>query len=374
MKEEQAKRPYRANGKKTSSKHPLLLGVAGIILVAIVALGVSVWQDWNGHPTGQQVTVTVEQGEGTSTIANRLKEEGVIRYPQLFRLYLRQTGQAASLQYGTFELEKGQGYAQIVSQLSQFAKRETVQITFPEGITAQRFAQLMEENGLCTAEEFLQVANEGDFSQYTFWNAIVPDENRFMKCEGYLFPDTYEFFVDDEVYNYVDTFYAQFEANVTPEMHQRAAELGMTMEEIVTLASFIQEEAGNAEDEKVSAVFHNRLAEGSPYPRLESNASSYVQNPLDNNYVYNWIAPYYGGWDNIPQNVYDAYNTYTLNGLPAGPISNPGMEAIEAALYPDEEYLEGGYYFFVTDKNGVYYYARTLEEHYANVDYAYSVT
>ena len=217
------------------------------------------------------------------------------------------------------------------------------------------------------------MANNGDFSQYEFWKEIPENPDRFMKCEGYLFPDTYEFFVDDSVYNYVDKLYAEFDAKVTPELRQRASDLGMTLEEAITLASFVQEEAGNAEDARVSAVFHNRLAEDSPYPRLESNASSYVQNPEDNNYIYNWIAPYYGGWDNIPENIYNAYNTYELNGLPAGPISNPGIDAIEAALYPDEEYLDGKYYFFVTDKNGVYYYAKTKAEHDANVSKAFSV-
>ena len=119
-------------------------------------------------------------------------------------------------------------------------------------------------------------------------------------------------------------------------------------------------------------MFHNRLAEGSPYPRLESNVSSYVQNPDDNNYIYNWIAPYYGGWDNIPANIYAAYNTYEKEGLPAGPVSNPGIEAIKAALNPDEEFLAEKYYFFVTDKNGKYYYAKTISEHERNKSIAFS--
>ena len=357
-------------------------GKAGclIALLVVLALGIalalgafSVWSDVQGRSGGQQVSVVVEQGEGTSAIAAKLKQAGVIQYPQVFRYYLKLTGTGSQLQYGSFELEQGQGYESIVEALSQYAQRETVRITFPEGITALRFAQMMEEAGLCTAEEFLQVANEGDFSQYWFWNEIPDDPNRFMKCEGYLFPETYDFFVDDTVYNYVNKFYAQFNARVTQEMHQRAQELGMTFEEVITLASFVQEEAGNAEDAKVSAVFHNRLAEDSPYPRLESNASSYVQSDADNNYIYNWIAPYYGGWENIPENIYKAYNTYELNGLPAGPISNPGIQAIEAALNPDETYLADKYYFFVTDKNGKYYYAKTKSEHDKNVSIAFSV-
>ena len=231
----------------------------------------------------------------------------------------------------------------------------------------------MEENGLCTAEEFLDVANNGDFSQYEFWNQIPADDTIFMKCEGYLFPNTYEFYADDEVYNYVNTLYAEFDKQVTADLRARAEEMGLTLHEAITLASFVQEEAGNDQDAKVSAVFHNRLAEGSPYPRLESNVSSYVQREDDNNYLYNWVAPYYGGWDNIPAEIYAAYNTYEHEGLTPGPVSNPGIEAIKAALYPDEQYIADGYYFFVTDKNGKYYYGKTPAEHQANVKTAFSV-
>lgn len=368
--------PEMPKRKKARKANGCLIAVVVLVLLLLAAGSVvfSVLGDIKGKKTpGSEVTVTVEQGDGSAAIAQSLKEAGVIKYPMVFRYYLKQTGKARNLQYGTFTLQQGESYAAIVETMSQYVKRDTVRVTFPEGITAQRFAQLMEEAGLCTAEEFLQVANEGDFSQYDFWNEIPDDPNRFMKCEGYLFPDTYEFYADDTVYNYVDKLYAEFDAKVTPEMRQRATELGMSLEEVITLASFVQEEAGNAEDAKVSAVFHNRLAADSPYPRLESNASSYVQNPKDNNYIYNWIAPYYGGWDNIPQNIYKAYNTYELNGLPAGPISNPGIDAIQAALYPDETYLAEKYYFFVTDKNGKYYYAKTKNEHDSNVKIAFSV-
>ena len=149
------------------------------------------------------------------------------------------------------------------------------------------------------------------------------------------------------------------------------------VDDAVILASFVQEEAGNAEDPNVAQVFLNRLAEGSPYPRLESNASSYVQNPKDNNYLYNWVAPYYGGWENIPQDLYEAYNTYECVGLPAGPISNPGIDAIRAVAEPNTDLVsEKGNspcYFFVTDLTGKYYYGATAAEHAENVEQAWKV-
>ena len=272
------------------------------------------------------------------------------------------------------------GYDALIDALSQYAAADTVTLTFPEGTPALGIAQAMEDAGLCSAEEFLACANGedgSDFSQYDFWTRIPDNENRFMKCEGYLFPETYEFFKDDTVYNYVNTFYSEFDRRVDGELLEKVEASGMSLEDVVILASFVQEEAGNEEDRNVAEVFLNRLAEGSPYPRLESNASSYVQDPNDNNYLYNWVAPYYGGWENLPEGMYNAYNTYSCEGLPAGPISNPGLAAIEAVVNPNTELVgeQGGSpcYFFVTDLSGKYYYASTFEEHQANVRTAQSV-
>ena len=322
------------------------------------------------------VAAAAAQGAGTGTVARLLEESGVIRHASLYKLYIRQTGQGGQLQYGDFTLYKGESYADITAALSQYAAADTVRITFPDGNTALDFAARMEQAGLCTAEEFLACANGedgSDFSQYRFWNEMQDDKNYFMRCEGYLYPETYEFYKDDTVYNYVDTFYSHFNSKVTDDLYTRMDELGMSLHDTIVLASFVQEEAGNEENAHVSAVFHNRLAPGSPYPRLESNASSYVQNPDDNNYIYNWIAPYYGGWDNIPAEIYNAYNTYEISGLPAGAISNPGYDAIYAALYPEEPDANGPYYFFVTDKTGRYYYGRTVEEHNQNCSKAWAV-
>ncbi len=359
-------------------------GVWKVLLVLVVLLALAagaallfVRREINGSgKAAEPVTVSIQQGSGVAVIAQKLKSAGVIRSPQLFRWYVKQQGAAAKLQYGDFELTPGSSYDALIESLSEYAKAETVRVTIPEGTTAIAIAQKMEAAGLCSAEDFLKEANEGDFSEYKFWQ-YVPDDvdapDRFMKSEGYLFPETYEFLKDDTVHNYVATFYAQFDAQITDEMYAELEQQGMTLPELITLASFVQEEAGNSQDSNVAQVFRNRLAEGSPYPRLQSNTSSYIQSDADNNYLWNWVAPYYGGWDNIPENIVAAYDTYSCTGLPAGPISNPGLAAIEAALdpQPDEEAKDA--YFFVTDLKGNYYYARTLSEHNANCQKAAEV-
>ena len=363
--------------RKKGGAGKILLVVLLLLLLAAGAAALFVRSEIHGSSKpGTTVTVSIKQGSGVATISNKLKEAGVIRSAYLFRWYVGEKGAAAKLQYGDFELTTGSSYDALIATLSQYAKAETVRVTIPEGTTAIAIAQKMEAAGLCTAEDFLKEANEGNFSEYTFWQYVPEDKDapdRFMKCEGYLFPETYEFLKDDTVHNYVATFYAQFDAQFTEEMYAVLKEQGMTLPELVTLASFVQEEAGNSQDSNVAQVFRNRLAEGSPYPRLQSNTSSHIQSDADNNYLWNWVAPYYGGWDDIPENILAAYDTYSCTGLPAGPISNPGLAAIKAALepQPDEEAKDA--YFFVTDLKGNYYYAHTLAEHNANCKTAAAV-
>ena len=363
--------------KKGGAGKILLVVLLLLLLVAGAAVRFAYNEIHGNGAPGTEVTVSIPQGSGVAAIANKLKEAGVIRSAYLFRWYVGEKGMAGKLQYGDFTLQTGaNAYDAIIATLSQYAKAETVRVTIPEGTTAIAIAQKMEAAGLCTAEEFLKEANEGNFSEYTFWQYVPEDKDapdRFMKCEGYLFPETYEFLKDDTVHNYVATFYAQFDAQFTEEMYAALKEQKMTLPELVTLASFVQEEAGNSQDSNVAQVFRNRLAEGSPYPRLQSNTSSHIQSDADNNYLWNWVAPYYGGWDDIPENILAAYDTYSCTGLPAGPISNPGLAAIKAALkpQPDEEAKDA--YFFVTDLKGNYYYAHTLAEHNANCKTAAAV-
>ena len=371
-----AQKHSHAARKKGGAWKILLVLVVLLVLAAGAAL-LFARSEINGRTTdAEPVTVSIQQGSGVSTIAQKLKDAGVIRSAYLFRWYVGQKGTAAKLQYGDFALTPGTGYDDLITALSTYAKAETVRVTIPEGTTAIAIAQKMEAAGLCSAEDFLKEANEGDFSEYTFWQ-YVPDDadapDRFMKCEGYLFPETYEFLKDDTVHNYVATFYAQFDAQITDEMYAELKKQDMTLPELITLASFVQEEAGNSQDSNVAQVFRNRLAEGSPYPRLQSNTSSYIQSDADNNYLWNWVAPYYGGWDNIPENIVAAYDTYSCKGLPAGPISNPGLAAIQAALDPQPDEDAKDAYFFVTDLKGNYYYARTLSEHNANCQKAAEV-
>lgn len=353
-------------------------GCLAVLLVALVLFGAlcgaGVWtfNEVDGHRGRNSITTTVSvpQGSGPLAIGSLLQENGIIRSARAFQLYVRFTETAATLQYGEFQLSSAMSYGEIVEALQTVTDtRDTVTVTFPEGIPAVEFANRLQDAGLCTAEEFLSCANQDDFSELNFWNRRDEDPDQFMKCEGYLFPDTYEFFVDDDVHNIVKKLYAEFDSKITEEMYQQIEDMGFTLSQFVTLASLVQEEAGSPEHQAdVAAVFMNRLAPGSPVTLLQSNCSSYIQNANDNNYLYNTVAWYYGDWSAIPQNIIEAYDTYSTPGLPAGPISNPGLDAMLNTLRYQESPYYGDYYFFVTDTLGNYYFNKTAEAHQAQVD------
>ena len=318
----------------------------------------------------ENITVSIEQGASPAQIADILEDQGVIEHSLFFKVYLQISGASNRLQYGDFVFRAGMGYDQIIQKLSETKKRETVWVTIPEGSTVFQFAKRIEEAGLCTAEEFLDEANNGDFSDIAFWEKVDADPNTFMKAEGYLFPDTYEFYVDETPHNIVSKLYKQFDKVITPEMYTRMDELNMSLREVITLASLVQEEAGMPENQPgVSGVFHNRLKPDSPYPRMGSDVTWY--------YLSDFVFPYYAKQSGVdvsqgesvtPPNIKNAYYTGDNDpnsriGLPAGPLSCPGKDAIQAALYPQEH----NYYFFLTDKTGKYYYANTFEEHQKNL-------
>ena len=245
----------------------------------------------------------------------------------------------------------------------------TTTVTIPEGMTEAQIFALLEEKGVSTVEQLEEAAANYDF-KFSFLKGVVPlgDPKR---LEGYLFPDTYDFFVGDDVYNMVARIYQEFNTKyLENDLQGKAEAMGFTLTQYVTLASLVQEEAGGAEHQAdVAAIFMNRMAEGSPVPRLESNTSSYIQNDNDNNYLNNTVAKVLGGWENIPQEVIDGYDTYSREGLPVGPISNPGLDALlNTTRYAESQYYGNGYYFFVTDINGNYYFNQTAEAHEAQVD------
>lgn len=231
-----------------------------------------------------------------------------------------------------------------------YSATKYVTVTIPEGYTLVDICKLLEKKGVQTFYHTFSAALSGDYPSYAFTDASRNTANRRYALEGYLFPDTYQFHVGEKPAN----IWAKFLAKSNAVLSSYNPYPGMTMDQVITLASLIEEEAFTGETRtNVSSVLHNRLKAGK---KLELDKTI--------NYVEWYIKPLIQSTDSATINAYNSfYNTYKCPALPAGPITNPGRLAIEAALNP----AATDYLYFVTDAAGNYYYATTWEEHQANL-------
>ncbi len=355
----------RRRSKKKKKGHPILFFFLTLLVIGLLGIGYLYTEIQGSLRQSGAVTVEIPQGASTSEIASRLKDAGVIGNPLLFRAYSRYSHADGSYQYGSFELDPAQHYDQIIQALQQTIQyQDTITITFPEGYNAYQFGEALEKAGLCTQDAFIEALNTHDF-QVDFVSEIQDDPLKMVRLEGFLFPDTYDFFADEDVDSIILRMLKNFEAKVlTDERKEEIRQSGSSLEDVVILASIIQKEAANVEEMyNVSSVFHNRMADTSSYPQLESCTT--------NNYINDYIRPLCPA-DTLDQ-VVAAYDTYGTAGLPVGAIANPGVDAIDAALHPEKNTLDDTYYFFVTDVEYTHYYGRTYEEHLANIEKAKAV-
>ncbi len=226
----------------------------------------------------------------------------------------------------------------------------TTRITFIEGSTLTECFELLEENGVASYDSLMNVAQNSDFSNYKVYSDIPDDENRCFKLEGYLFPDTYDFFLDEPPESVINRFLSNSDVKITDEMRNRATELGYTMDEIMIIASIIQAEGAFPSDAAtIAGIIYNRLEDGI---RLQMDSTYF--------YVKEDIASFVG--EDSAEDYKEIYDTYTCYSLPQGPVCNPGMFAINAALYPEET----DYYYFCHDNEGNTYYANSYSQHIEN--------
>ncbi len=230
----------------------------------------------------------------------------------------------------------------------------TTKITFIEGVTLSEAFKLLEQNGVASFDELMATAQSYSFSDYKIYSDIPTDENRCFKLEGYLFPDTYEFFLNEPPESVICRFLSNTDVKITDEMRSRAEELGFTIDEIIIIASIIQAEGAFPDEASIIAgIIYNRLEEGM---RLEMDSTYF--------YVTEDIAAFKG--EEKIEDYKAIYNTYDCFSLPQGPVCNPGMIAINAALYPEET----DYYYFCHDNEGNTYYATSYSQHLENCEKA----
>lgn len=328
----------------------------------------------------QTVRFTIESGDSISEIGENLEKAQLLRNRTVFRYLVQFLGVTDKISYGTFDLSPSMDVNAIIDELSSGSQNAERTITIIPGWTVEDIADyLYAEGAIQSREEFLNLCRDAaPFAEMSYPIKLAQDmgtlSGRKYQLEGYLAPDTYRVFrnasaqqivstlveqtntVIDEVY-YADTI--QYE--VDPETGEyrevvRYRNDDLTLDEIIILASMIEKEAASTEDyARVSAVFTNRMNAGM---RLESDPT----------------ATYLLGVDKLALSAEETsavnnYNTYVIDGLPVGPICNPSAAAMEAALYPDVEYVDEGYLYFCAKEptSGELAFAKTLEEHEANV-------
>lgn len=301
---------------------------------------------------GKEVTIEIPKGAGQKEIAGILKKNGLIGNEFAFYLKIREMSAGSQLKYGTFQLNTGYSLKTLIQKLvTEGAKKEGNWFTVPEGYTIEKIAKKLEEEGYCSADDFLEAVQQDNY-HYWFLESIPEDADVTYRLQGFLFPDTYDLGETVTAEGVVRTMLDQFGVQYTKGMDAQAKAMGRTTYEIVTEASMIERETSfDAERGKIAGVIENRLAQNM---RLQ----------IDPTFLY----PLTNGMYDKPSSTYEdtrtdsPYNTYTNYGFPVGPICSPGLPSIEAALNPESHsYL---FYHTDTDKNdGSHIFTETYEEH-----------
>lgn len=348
-----------------------------IWLVLVVAIGASlgrmVWLCAAdvlafGRPD-QTVYITITKTDTLDTVAEKLHRAGLINYPGLFKIYGQLTDIMDDLSIGTYELNTLYDYHALSSSMSEKpAMRVTVDVTIPEGYSCAQIFALLEQKEVCSAAELEQYACTSEFANYWFLEG-TPRGTKYC-LEGFLFPDTYEFYVDSDAKEVFIKLLAAFDYRFTDTMKEKLAKLNETMaekmkknglsqsyidshtftiREVVIIASLIEKETSGIEDDSynISSVIYNRLTNPGSYPYLQ----------LDSTLVY-----YTGRSELTSEDFKDdhPYNSYTQSGLIPGPISNPGRASLDAALDPTSSSY---YYFILNPTTGTHEFSKTYEEH-----------
>lgn len=351
----------KRNKKKKKTFNTSIFG--GLILVTVILVislvvaigGISWGLEYTGMGKSEnQITFNIPKNSSTDDIAQILIDNQIIENKTLFKITMRLKN-PQTIYPGDITLHPSMGYAAIIDELAKMRENyETVTITFQEGLTLLDVANMLQENQVCTAEDFLFEFNK--LQGYDFESKLDTNADSFYKMEGFFFPDTYEFYVDDTAYNVTKIIRQHFEEKFTDSMYKKMKEKKLTLNEVMTLASLVQWEANSSADmPKVASVFLNRLDDPDTFPSLQSDATKkYITKVID----------VMADNDASIEHYTDSYDTYECQGLPAGPICNPGIDAINAVLNPEDT----NYYYFCNNlETGKSYFAETLEEHEKNL-------
>ncbi|WP_459914312.1 endolytic transglycosylase MltG [Desulfocicer niacini] len=286
---------------------------------------------------GSTRLITISRGSVLKQISDTLYRNHLIKNSLLFQVFVRLQKKAGVIKAGEYELSAAMSPAHVLDILSR-GKVKRHRITLPEGFTVAEVARQLEIAGLGSQADFMALAHDPAFCK----SLEIATDN----LEGYLFPDTYFFEKNTPEKAILTTMVKRFQAVFIPEWRTRATQRGLSIHQVVTLASIIEKETGTPEERPlISSVFHNRLKRNM---RLQSDPT-----------VIYGITDFNGNLTRRDLKTPTPYNTYVIKGLPPGPIANPGRQAMEAALFP----ADSRFYFFVSKNDTTHHFSATLREH-----------
>lgn len=298
----------------------------------------------NKAPT--TAVVEIDDETTLNQVAKELSDQGIIEYPWLFKLFCAVTGGEDKITAGTYTVDTDMDYRALITNLgASSTTRAKVTVTIPEGLTVQQIFELLEEKGVSTVEKLTDMAATHDYAFSFLEDIPLGDANR---LEGYLFPDTYEFYKGQNPLYVINKMLQGFDARVTDEMRQEIWDSGRSIHEIIIVASMIEKETDGSDYGKIASVIYNRLNN----VNASAGTNGYLQIDATLAYLTGKVPT------EADKSIDSPYNTYRYPGLPAGPISNPGLASIRAAMNPDDT----GYYYYALGDDGKHHFFATLRE------------
>ena len=348
----QASESTRRRRKKQGERRRFLLWLLFVVVVSAILAGVG-WLlandmcSFNKDPL--TVTVEVTKDDDLNSISKKLKEEGLIEYRWFFKLFggIRHAGDKIGI--GKYELTSDMDYNALINAMrnsNASLNADTVRVSIPEGYNVRQIIALLAKYGVNTEESLLQAAETAQFD-YAFINN---DSRSITRLEGYLFPDTYEFFVGEDPVHALSRLLSNFSTRLDDELTAQIEASPYSLAQILTIASLIEKETDGTDRENVASVIYNRLNNvGETYHKLQIDASL----------IYGLGDKYTGKLTESDLEFDSPYNLSKYEGLPPTPIGNPGLASIRAAVEP----ASTGYYFYALGKDGVHHFFKTYREH-----------
>ena len=353
--EEPERRPApqrrRRNKRSPLSNSMLYIVMVCAVSIVLAAVGWSLANDMLAlNKDKVTATIVVDDENDFGSVVDQLKDNDIIKYKGLFRLFSALSGGSDKIAQGSYLVDTDMDYRAILNSLgSGSSSRVEVSVTIQEGLTVRQIFELLEKEGVSTVEKLNDMAANHDYAFSFLEDIPLGDPNR---LEGYLFPDTYNFYMGEDPKYVINKMLVNFYSKVDDSMRQKIADKGYTIQELLTVASMIEKETDGTDRTTIASVIYNRLNNPGAGTAGYLQVDATIQYVLPEGEIVS---------EEDYQTVNSPYNTYLNKGLPPGPIANPGLESIMAALNPEST----NYYYYALGDDGVHHFFTSYSEHQA---------